>query len=140
MFRGLVTADIKVRVTPGENASKQMYQSSHCGQSFMKKSPHNPHLLTQTGGRPFQCDHCGSSFTFKTNLARHLRIHTGERPYKCDYCESSFARRGNLAVHLRSHTGNRLVKCMLLKLDQKLRGVAKGAPLSMAGQVNLLIQ
>ncbi|KAK8756671.1 hypothetical protein V5799_000627 [Amblyomma americanum] len=35
---------------------------------------------------------------------------------------------------------NRLARRMLLRLEQKLRGVEEGAPLSVAGQVNLLIQ
>lgn len=35
---------------------------------------------------------------------------------------------------------NRLARRMLLRLEQKLRGLEEGAPLSVAGQVNLLIQ
>ncbi|KAL3183326.1 hypothetical protein MRX96_000302 [Rhipicephalus microplus] len=35
---------------------------------------------------------------------------------------------------------NRLARRMLLRLEQKLQGLEEGAPLSVAGQVNLLIQ
>ncbi|KAK8766956.1 hypothetical protein V5799_006260 [Amblyomma americanum] len=45
----LVRADPKLGRPPVENASKQLYQSSHCSQSFIKKSPIELHLPTQTG-------------------------------------------------------------------------------------------
>ncbi|XP_077501534.1 uncharacterized protein LOC144112610 [Amblyomma americanum] len=69
---------------------KQIYQCTHCGNVFKKRSYLVQHIRTHTGDRPYHCSDCDSTFAYKDSLVRHLRTHTGDRPYRCDHCDSKF--------------------------------------------------
>ncbi|XP_077501527.1 uncharacterized protein LOC144112604 [Amblyomma americanum] len=90
---------------------KQIYQCTHCGNIFKKRSYLVEHIRTHTGDRPYHCSDCDSTFAYKNSLVRHLRTHTSDRPYRCDHCDRKFSVKSSLDNHLRTHTGDRPYRC-----------------------------